>query len=110
MKNKISNGGHLSLSAPSGGVTSGVGVKIGGIFGISTVTAPAAALVDIEVAGVFDHPKTASQTFAVGDLVYWDDTNKVMTSTSAGNTKIGLAVLAAAGSDANVRVRLVPII
>ena len=64
--------------------------------------------------GVFDLAKDTS-TFASGDAVYWDDTNKVATSTSAGNLVIGTAELAQASgtaapggaqADPTVRVRL----
>ena len=69
------------------------------------------AVVPLHTTGVFDHIKEGAgsgQAFAVGDAVYWDNTNKRMTKTSSGNTKIGYAVLAALTTDVVIRVRLVP--
>jgi hypothetical protein len=57
------------------------------------------------VSGVFDLAKDAS-TFSQGDLVYWDDTNKVGTSTVGANLLIGSAEKAQLTGDATVRVKL----
>ena len=63
---------------------------------------------------VFDLAKDNS-TVANGDYVYWDNTNKVATSTTTGNKKIGVALLSQPGGvnapggnagDATGRVRL----
>jgi hypothetical protein len=68
----------------------------------------------MRVVGVFDLAKDAS-TFADGDIVYWDDTAHLATSTSTNNMPIGVAELlspdgtSALGGltgDATVRVRL----
>jgi predicted RecA/RadA family phage recombinase len=48
----------------------------------------------------------SANTFAVGAVVYWDDTAKVVTSTASGNTRVGLAVTAAANPSVSVNVRL----
>ena len=47
-------------------------------------------------------------TFAIGDLVYWDDTNKfaVATDGAGANKLLGKAVKAAADADTLVRVRM----
>ena len=44
-------------------------------------------------------------SFRLGPILQ-DDTNKVVTTVSAGNTKIGVATQPAASGDATVRVRL----
>jgi len=43
---------------------------------------------------------------AVGDKVYWDDTNKYLTSTATSNKWVGIATKAALAADATVRLRL----
>ena len=58
-----------------------------------------------QVEGVFDLAKDAS-VFAQGDLVYWDDTNKVATSAVGTNLLIGNAEKAQFTGDATVRVKL----
>jgi predicted RecA/RadA family phage recombinase len=46
-------------------------------------------------------------TFAVGDKLYWDDTNKYLTSTSAGNKWVGVAISGRTfAADTTVRTRL----
>ncbi len=105
MKNYIQKGENLTLAAPYG-VTSGGGVKTGLIFGVAAGDALSGADVDLVTEGVFDLPKVSTDVFAVGAAVYWDDTAKLMTSTTSGNTKIGVAVLAAANPSGTVKVRL----
>jgi predicted RecA/RadA family phage recombinase len=113
MKNYVHKGETLTVVAPYA-VSSGGGVKVGNLFGVAVYDAAQTASLEMVVQGVFDLAKDTS-TFAAGDAVYWDDTNKVATSTSAGNLVIGTAELAQASgtnasggssSDATVRVRL----
>jgi predicted RecA/RadA family phage recombinase len=42
----------------------------------------------------------------VGTILYWDDTNNVVTTTATGNKQIGKSVRCAASADTTVRVRL----
>jgi predicted RecA/RadA family phage recombinase len=81
----------LTVAAPYT-VKSGGGVKVGNLFGVAVYDAALNASLEIVAMGVFDLAKDTS-TFASGDAVYWDDTNKVATSTATGNKKIGVAVL-----------------
>ena len=116
MQNYVQKGQTLTVVAPSN-VTSGGGVLVSGtgyVFGIAVNTQNQAESMEILVEGVFDLAKDAS-TFASGDYVYWDNTNKVATSTATGNKKIGVAVLSqasgvnasgAGSGDTTVRMRL----
>jgi len=118
MQNYVQKGQTLTVTAPYN-VTSGGGVLVSGtgyVFGIAVNTQNQADVMEIVVEGVFDLAKDAS-TFANGDYVYWDNTNKVATSTATGNKKIGVAILSQPSSvnapggnsgDATVRVRLNP--
>ncbi len=113
MKNRVSNSDVIDITSPIGGTVSGVGVLIGSLFGIAVLTTAAGDVLPIHTTGIFDHIKEGAgsgQAFAVGDAVYWDNTNKRMTKTSSGNTKVGYAVLAALTTDVVVRVRLVPFV
>ena len=105
MKNYVQVGNSLTIAAPYG-VLSGGGVKSGLIFGVAAEIALSGADVDVATLGVFDLPKVSADTFAVGAAIYWNDTTKLVTSTSAGNTKIGVAIKAAANPSASVNVRL----
>jgi predicted RecA/RadA family phage recombinase len=108
MKNFVQDGCVVTLTAPSGGVTSGKGVKVGSIIAIAATTQAAAASFEGAVTGVFDVDKATGAAWAEGDLLYWDDTAKNFTKTSTSNTKSGYAVSAAASGDATGRMRLVP--
>jgi predicted RecA/RadA family phage recombinase len=69
---------------------------VGGIFGVAQETVLSGADVVLVRRGVFTHAKTAAQAWTVGAKLYWDDTNKVFTTTASGNTLVGAAAVAAA--------------
>ena len=105
MQNYVQKGENLTIAAPYD-VASGGGVKAGLIFGVAAYDALSGADVDLVTVGVFDLPKVSTDVFAVGAAVYWDNTAKLVTSTASGNTKIGVAVTAAANPSGTVNVRL----
>jgi predicted RecA/RadA family phage recombinase len=104
MQNYVHRGETLTLTAPYA-VSSGGGVKVGNIFGVAVNTQVQGDSMEAVVSGVFDLAKDAS-TFSQGDLVYWDDTNKVGTSTVGANLLIGSAEKAQLTGDGTVRVKL----
>lgn len=106
MENYVAPGEILELTAPSGGVTSGTGVLIGSLLVIPTVTAAEAAKFNGLVCGVVTHAKTSAQAWTEGVKIYWDAGNSVMTTTSGGNTLVGVAAAAAANPSATGKVRL----
>lgn len=107
MKNYVQPGNTLTLTAPYA-VTSGDGLLVGSIFGVSAGTAALGEAVEAALTGVYDLKKVASQAWAAGDKVYWDNTAKEATKTTTSNTLIGVAVVAVAGGavDTIGRVRL----
>ncbi len=86
--------------------TSGQGVLVGALFGVVAVDALTGASAEVAVNGVFDITKEAPLVIAVGARVFWDNTNKRVTTTATGNVAIGHAVVAAASADTTARVRL----
>ena len=107
MKNYVQPGNTITLTAPYA-VTSGDGLLVGAIFGVAAGTAALGEAVETAVEGVFDLKKVASQAWATGDKIYWDNTNKEATKTATANTLIGIATEAVAGGAGDVigRVRL----
>ena len=107
MKNFIATGNTLTITAEAD-IASGAGVLIGSIFGVATGPIANGAEGVINLTGVYDLPKTASQAWTVGAKVYWDNTAKEATKTTTSNTLIGVAVVAVAGGagDTIGRVRL----
>jgi predicted RecA/RadA family phage recombinase len=106
MKNFKQHGDTLDLTAPSGGVISGTGYLIGALFGVAVVSADAGVTFPLRVVGVYTLPKATGEAWTEGALVYWDNTNKRLTTTSSGNTKVGTAVSAAASGDTTGIARL----
>ena len=104
MKNFVQNGDNLDLTAPRA-LASGEGFLVGSLFAVaSAATANAAAVVGV-TRGVFDLTK-ATGAISAGAKVYWDNTAFNVTTTSSGNTLIGVATKAALSGDTIVRVKL----
>lgn len=72
-------------------LANGAGVKIGLRIGVALAAIAANTTGSVALEGVFKVTKAASQAWTQGALVYWDDTNKNFTTTSAGNTLAGFA-------------------
>lgn len=106
MKNFVHPGKVMPFTAPSGGITSGAGVKVGSIFGVAVADAAANETMQIQCGGVFNLPKLEAQAWTEGQKLYWDETNKHVTSTASGNTHIGCAAAVAANPSTTGTVRL----
>lgn len=113
MQNWKQKGDVIPMTAPYD-TLSGKGALVGGIFGLAADDVLSAAIGQYVVTGVVDIAKSTT-TYADGDAVYWDNTNKVATSTAQSNWLIGSAALiqtdgtsalGGASGDATVRVRL----
>ena len=107
MRNYVQQGRTLTIPAPAA-VSSGGVVVAGAITGVANGAAAIGELVDIELEGVFVLPKVAALAIAIGDVVYWDATNRLVTKTAASNKKLGVATTVAPNPSAVVSVRLVP--
>ena len=105
MKNFVQIGEAVTIPAPAT-VTSGEGVLVGSLFGIASNDATTAETLTISTTGVFEMPKVAADDMSVGDVIYWDDSAKLVTLTATDNTKIGVAVNDAGNGSGFVRVRL----
>jgi predicted RecA/RadA family phage recombinase len=106
MKNFIQRGDIITVTAPTGGVTSGQGVLIGNLFGVAATTVAEGESAEIATVGVYELPKLASAVIAAGDRVAWDDTAKQVVLPGTGMVPIGVATIAAGNGVATVRVRL----
>lgn len=108
--NYIQEGDVVTVAAPSGGVVSGAGVKMGVMFGVATATADEGDSVAVAVEGVFTLPKVSAQAWTVGAAIYWDDFAVggavATTATTSGNLLIGVAAAVADNPSATGVVRL----
>jgi len=108
MNNYHKSGEVVTLTAPEGGVTKGLGYQIGSLFVVAVASVAAALPFEGMTVGVFDLVKNSGETWTEGELIYWDDTAKECTESDADeeNMLIGCAVAAAGSSDVIGRVRL----
>ncbi|MFM2093818.1 MAG: hypothetical protein RIS70_942 [Planctomycetota bacterium] len=91
---------------PASALASGDVVVQGDLVGVVFRPLAAGELGALCVEGIFDFNKSAGVSYTVGTILYWDDTNNVVTTTATGNKSIGKAVKAASTTDTTVRVRL----
>lgn len=87
---------------PETAVAAGEIVVQGKLVGITRLDIPAGTLGSLAVTGVFKVAKASATTFAAGAEVYFDGD----TAVASGDTKLGLAVAAAASGDEFVLVLL----
>ncbi len=104
MINFIKSGDVLTVAAPYA-LLSGDGCLVGSLFGVASTDALLAADVEIVTEGEFDIKKTSALAISAGDVLYWDDTSKVLNKTTSG-VPVAVATLAAANPSAAVRCRL----
>lgn len=97
MKNQIQKGDIIEVTAPADGLTGGDVFVSGFLRGVVHKSVEEGDLAEIQTCGVFEIPKATGSAWAVGDKVYWSETNAVKTPTD--NDLIGIAVAAAASGD-----------
>ena len=104
MRNYVQDGVAVTVPAPYD-LASGGGALVGSMFGVAQYAVLSGVDVPLVTRGVFDLPK-ATGAVTVGAKLYWDNTNKVLTTTASGNTLVGVATAAAQSGDATARARL----
>lgn len=106
MKNFIQPGEMIEHVLSGTSVLSGAGRLIGTLFGVASKDGAIGDVVNFALAGVYSLPKLTTDVMAQGAKVYWDDTNKRLTVTAAGNSLVGVAHKAAGNGDTVVDCRL----
>lgn len=105
MRNYVQKGENLTVPAPYN-VLSGELAVVGSIYGVAGGNAASGEPVDLTTVGVFELPKVSALAIAIGDKVYWQSAEKLISKTSAGNTYVGVATSVAANPSGSVNVRL----
>lgn len=105
--NIIDSGKEIPYTC-TGNVASGALVKAGNMFGIAKSAGVNGDVIALAtgVRGTLRKLDGASSSFAVGDNVYWDNTNSNCTVSATSNTRIGVATAAAANAATSVEVKL----
>lgn len=96
----------LTLVAPYARASSGLGAKVGAIFGVSLDAVANAVEGEFDTEGVHELAKTSAQAWTQGQKIYWDDTNKRCDSDATVGMLIGAATAEAANPTATGMVKL----
>lgn len=106
-KNFVQSGSVLDYANASGAtIAAGAAVKIGVRIGVALVDIPNGTTGAVRVDGVWTIAKLSTDVVTVGALLYWDDTNKRLTTTSTSNTLAGYAFSAAGNGVTTVDIKL----
>lgn len=106
MINYIQPGNTLSL-APGANVASGVGYLFGtALFGVAAEDVESGVAGPFVTSGIVTIGKTSALAIAIGDVLYWDATNKVVNKTTSGQRAVGIAVSAASNPSSTVEMRI----
>lgn len=95
MNNFIQPGENLTVVTPSGGYIAGNFYILGAIAGVAMNTTLEAAENVLVTEGVFSLPKTTSQVWAVGEVLYWDPGTSKFTNVPGVLTARGVVAAAA---------------
>lgn len=100
MKSYIQEGDTIDVTL-SATVTGGIAALFGAaLFGVPMIDGVSGDTVAVVREGVFsDQPKDTAAAWVFGDVLYWDNTNKVFTKTATSNTRVGVAGAAQAQAD-----------
>lgn len=81
-------------------------IVIGTLIGVCGCDIGKGETGSVHIEGVYAMPLKASTAVTIGAAVYWDATNKEITTTSTSNTLAGHAIAAAASGDDVVYVKI----
>ncbi len=104
-KNFVAPGHQVTMTAPYA-LSSGQGALVGALFGIAQHDALISASVVLGLDGIYDIAKEPALVISAGARVFWDNTNRRITTTATSNFAVGICTVAAAGADTTVRVLL----
>lgn len=106
-QNYVQEGDVLNYTNASGStIASGTAVLIGTWLGVALADIANTATGSVAIEGVFTVPKLSTDVVTQGAILYWDNTNKRLTLTSAGNTQVGHAFAAAGNGATSVQIKL----
>lgn len=105
--NYVQEGDVIDFPNTSGAtITSGSGVLVGLWLAVALADIPTASTGSVAIEGVFTLPKLSTDVVAIGVALYWDNTNKRLTTTASGNTLSGFAVAAAGSGVTTVNIKI----
>lgn len=81
-------------------------VVLGKRIGVAACSGKKDEVISVATEGVFECPKSTDAEIAIGDTLYYDATNKVVTKTSTDGIVAGYAISAATAAATTVNVKL----
>lgn len=106
MNNYVQRGDIVTHTVAGAAVVSGQGLLAGALFGVCATSQAIGDKVELQVEGVFSLPKKSADTPTAFAKAYWDNTNKEVTTTSAGMSLIGVFTEAVAAGVLVANIRL----
>jgi predicted RecA/RadA family phage recombinase len=94
MQNYLGEGDEVVITAPAA-VASGQPLLVGALFGICLFAAAQGQPVRLKLGAKWQLAKPATEVWAIGSAIFWDNVNLVATLTNTG-VRIGVAIAAAA--------------
>jgi len=91
-----------------GTLTAGTGFLLGQLLLVPLTDASSGEIVECVAECEIQIAKTSALAITAGDVLYWDDTNKVVNTTSAAQKEVGWALEDAANPSATVRAIIRP--
>ena len=87
-------------------ITSGTPLLMTDTLGVAKTNGAIGEEIAFQVEGVVELSKLSTSDLAQGQIVYWDDTAKLVTHVSSGNKRCGVAARPAGNPSAKVWVKL----
>lgn len=104
--NFVQKGDVLTVTSPTGGVSSGDPVLVGTVLGVALHDAVQGAELEVALEGIFTLPADNNLVMAQGERLFWDSTNGWVDKTSAAQFCVGIAAEAKTLTGTTVAVRL----
>lgn len=103
---KIQEGRIVDYTATAT-IANGNVIVLANRIGIAQGNAEVGEVIALELVGVYEITATTADAIAFGDVVYFDNTAKEITTTATDNTLAGIAINAKAGATAGtIQVRI----
>jgi predicted RecA/RadA family phage recombinase len=106
MTNQIACGDVFDYIA-AGAIAAGQVVVMTDTVGVAVSSGVSGDTIAVSFEGVYILPANNTQAFTIGQKLYWDATNNVITTTPTSNTFAGYAFIAKLTAGVTAQVRLI---
>lgn len=100
--------GSVILHTAAEDLSAGEAVLVGDCLGVALVDILTGVTGSVQIDEVWQIAKVSTDTFAEGQILYWDDTNSVLTDTASTHKRVGVCMEAAGNPSATCKIKLIP--